>query len=56
MHLAVYQVDEPAFTVGAQHATKANKGNEASAYLQASSNTANQNPVWKPQHLAMKAL
>ena len=30
----VYQVDEAEFTIGAQHATKANKGNEASAYLQ----------------------
>ena len=45
MHLAVYQVDEPAFTVGAQHATKANKGNEASAYLQASSNVAKTSSV-----------
>ena len=30
----VYQVDEPNKTVGAQHATIANKGNEAMAYLQ----------------------
>ena len=37
---AVYQVDEPEFTVGAQHATLANKGNEASAYLQVRSGIA----------------
>ena len=30
----VYQVDDPENTVGAQHATLANKGNEAMAYLQ----------------------
>ena len=30
----VYQVDERNKTVGAQHATIANKGNEAMAYLQ----------------------
>lgn len=30
----VYQVDEPEHTAGAQHATVANKGNEAMAYLQ----------------------
>jgi len=30
----VYQVDDPENTVGAQHATLANKGNEAMGYLQ----------------------
>ena len=30
----VYQVDDPENTIGAQHATLANKGNEAMAYLQ----------------------
>ena len=30
----VYQIDEPNKTAGAQHATLANKGNEAMAYLQ----------------------
>jgi hypothetical protein len=30
----VYQVDDPEKTVGAQHATLANKGNEAMGYLQ----------------------
>lgn len=30
----VYQIDEPNKTHGAQHATIANKGNEAMAYLQ----------------------
>ena len=30
----VYQVDDPKKTKGAQHATLANKGNEAMAYLQ----------------------
>lgn len=30
----MYQIDEPSKTVGAQHATIADKGNEAMAYLQ----------------------
>ena len=30
----VYQIDEPNKTRGAEHATIANKGNEAMAYLQ----------------------
>lgn len=30
----IYQVDSPNNTVGAQHATLANKGNEAMGYLQ----------------------
>ena len=30
----IYQVDDPENTIGAQHSTLANKGNEAMAYLQ----------------------
>ena len=30
----VYQVGDPSASIGAQHATLANKGNEAMAYLQ----------------------